>query len=87
VPGKLIVSGDAVATAERIRAAESGFIPRVLGALLLVAGSAYAVNALLTLLVPGVAQSISQVALLLETGELPIVFWLLIRGARVPTRT
>ena len=61
----------------------SGFIPRVLGVLLLIAGTAYVVAAFATLVVPRYATLISQIALPFEVAELPIILWLLIWGARV----
>ncbi|MFL6237612.1 MAG: DUF4386 domain-containing protein [Thermoanaerobaculia bacterium] len=60
----------------------SGFIPKVLGYLLMVAGTAYLANAFVSLILPQYRGLIGQIALLLETGELPIIFWLLIWGAR-----
>jgi hypothetical protein len=60
----------------------SGFIPRALGALLLVAGCAYVATAGASLLLPQYAPVVNQIALVLEAGELPIIFWLLIWGAR-----
>lgn len=60
----------------------SGFIPRVLGWLLMIAGTAYLASAFATLITPTYAAKVSQIALPLEVAELPIVFWLLIWGAR-----
>ncbi len=60
----------------------SGFIPRVLGVLLMVAGAAYLVSSFTTLILPQFAELVSRVALPLEVAELPIVFWLLIWGAK-----
>jgi len=60
----------------------SRFIPKVLGYLLVVAGSAYLVAAFATLVVPAWLPVVSKFALPLETAELPIIFWLLIWGAR-----
>jgi hypothetical protein len=60
----------------------SGFIPRVLGYLLMVAGVAYVASAFATLIVPQYATLVGQIALPLEVAELPIVFWLVIWGAR-----
>ena len=60
----------------------SRFIPSVLGALLIVAGCAYLVSSFTTLIVPQYAQRVDQVALAFEICELPIVFWLVIWGAR-----
>jgi hypothetical protein len=60
----------------------SGFIPRVLGYLLMIAGTAYLGSAFATLVLPQYAELVGNVALPLEMGELPIIFWLLIWGAR-----
>jgi hypothetical protein len=64
----------------------SGFIPRVLGGLLLIAGFANVADALATVTLPAYAPLVARIAMPLEMGELPIVFWLLIRGAREPRR-
>lgn len=61
----------------------SGFIPRVLGILLMVAGFAYLVNSFTSLLLPQYADPVSQFAMVLYFGEVPIIFWLLIWGAKV----
>jgi hypothetical protein len=60
----------------------SAFIPRVLGVLLIIAGVAYLASAFTALVLPKYGHAVSQVALPLEGAELPIVFWLLIWGAR-----
>jgi hypothetical protein len=60
----------------------SGFIPRVLGVLLMIAGSAYLARAFSVLILPQYAPLVGQIALPLEMGELPIIFWLLIWGAK-----
>jgi hypothetical protein len=60
----------------------SGFIPRVLGVLLMIAGVAYLASSFTTLILPQYAPLVSQVALPLEVAELPIIFWLVIWGAR-----
>jgi hypothetical protein len=65
----------------------SGFIPRVLGYLLFVAGAAYLASSIATLILPKYAPLVGKVALPLEVGEVPIIFWLLIWGARTPPRT
>jgi len=61
---------------------KSGFLPRVLGVLLVVAGLAYLTSSLTSLLFPPYGRAISQLMLVLEAGELPIIFWLLIKGVR-----
>lgn len=60
----------------------SGFIPRVLGVLLIIAGSAYLVGSCTALFLPPYAQPVSRFAMLLEAAELPIVLWLVIWGAK-----
>ena len=60
----------------------SGFIPRVLGFLLMIAGAAYLAAASATLIVASYAPLVAKIALPLEAGELPIIFWLAIWGAR-----
>lgn len=60
----------------------SRFIPRVLGALLMVAGVAYLVSSFVILVLPRYSAVVSQVAVPLEAAELPIIFWLVIWGAR-----
>jgi hypothetical protein len=62
----------------------SGFIPRILGVLLMIAGFGYLVSSFTSLLLPQYAKLVGQFAMVLELGELPIIFWLLIWGARVP---
>ena len=60
----------------------SGFIPRVLGVLLMIAGVGYLASSFATLVLPEYASLVSEIALPLEFLELPIIFWLLIWGAR-----
>jgi hypothetical protein len=60
----------------------SGFIPRWIGYSLMVAGSAYVANAFVTVLLPQYASVFGSIALPLEIGELPVIFWLLIWGAK-----
>jgi hypothetical protein len=62
----------------------SGFIPRALGILLFVAGSGYLANVLATFLLPEYSRAVGNVALVLEMGELPVLFWFLFRAVRPP---
>ena len=67
----------------------SGFIPRFLGILLIIAGCGYVASSFGELALPRYAGAISRVAFIANLGELPIVLWLLIWGAkpqRVPER-
>jgi hypothetical protein len=62
----------------------SGFIPRLLGVLLFIAGLGYLASSFTSLLLPQYARLVDQFAMVLTAGELPIIFWLLIWGAKVP---
>ena len=59
----------------------SGFLPRILGILLIFNCLAYVAASLTWLFAPEYANAVSNVALLPETGELWIALWMLIRGA------
>jgi hypothetical protein len=61
-----------------------GFIPRVLGFLLFAAAGGYLVYSFAALVVPQVEATVTSIAMPLEIGELPIVLWLLIWGAKTP---
>jgi len=60
----------------------SGFIPRVLGVLLLIAGAGYLIGSFTTLALPAYAPLVSRFVSPLVVGELPIIFWLLIWGVK-----
>jgi len=60
----------------------SGFIPRFLGILLFIAGSGYLLSACTSILLPEYGSIVGQFAMVLEFGEIPIIFWLLIAGLR-----
>jgi hypothetical protein len=61
----------------------SGFLPRILGILLIVNGFAYVAVSLTTLLLPAYSSLLNRFAFIPETGELWIMLWLLIKGAKV----
>ncbi len=61
-----------------------GFIPRLLGWLLLLAGVAWVADATAWLLFPHYADAVGNVAAILRKGELLIILWLAIWGARGP---
>jgi hypothetical protein len=63
---------------------KSGFLPRILGILLMVAGIAYVAGCFVRLVFPAHFPVVSQALTPLYFGELPIIFWLLIMGVRVP---
>src|SRR2546423_5031972 len=60
----------------------SGFLPRILGVLLIINGFAYVALSLTDLLLPGYASVVSRFALPAQFGELWIMLWLLVRGAK-----
>ena len=59
-----------------------GFIPRFLGFLLFIAGVGYLIGSFSALVLPTYKERGNQIAMILELGELPIIFWLLIWGAK-----
>jgi hypothetical protein len=58
----------------------SGFIPRILGILLFIAGSGYVASSFTTLVLPQYRNFVDQVATVLGILEMPIVFWFIIKG-------
>ena len=60
----------------------SGFVPRVVGVLALIAGAGYVLDAFVKLVVPQASPTITMIATPLEAGELAVVLWLAIVGAR-----
>jgi hypothetical protein len=62
----------------------SGFFPRVLGILLVVAGVGNVVSGVTSIVLPPYSHVVSRVTMPLVFGEFPIIFWLLIKGAKVP---
>ncbi len=64
---------------------KSGFIPRILGIFLFINGLTYMIMCLTFLLFPGYLNIVSQLAMpFLLLGEIPIIFWLLIKGVKTP---
>ena len=61
----------------------SGFLPRILGILLIVNGFAYLTTSLTWQLLPTYASVVERFATIPETGELWFMLWLVIKGARV----
>ena len=61
---------------------KSGFIPKILGVLLIVAGFGYLLSSFMFLVLPNYDGAISTLINILELAELPIIFWLLIVGAK-----
>jgi hypothetical protein len=61
----------------------SGFFPRILGILLMVAGCAYLTSSVTSIVLPAYSHVVSQATMPLLFGEFPMIFWLLIKGAKV----
>ena len=62
---------------------KSGFIPRIFGILLIIAGIAYMNDSFIALLLPGIHDFINQPTLLfVAIGEISITGWLLIKGVK-----
>lgn len=61
---------------------QSRFLPRILGALIIVAGVAYCLTSAFSLLWPEHRTTIFLYMTPLYLGEVPIIFWLLIKGIR-----
>ena len=66
---------------------KSGFIPRVVGYLVLIAGVSYLVGSLNFLLAPSFSKAVSSVVTIGYLGELAAVVWLVVAALRSPIRT
>lgn len=60
---------------------KSGFLPRILGFLLMIAGVAYLTTSVTSIVLPEYRSVVSRLMMPLYFGEVPIIFWLLIKGA------
>lgn len=62
---------------------KSGFIPRVIGVLMMIAGFSYLADSVTALLLPQFVGAVGRVTMILSFGEVPIILWLVIWGAKV----
>jgi hypothetical protein len=62
---------------------QSSFIPRFLGILLFIAGSAHVASSFTSLLLPQYEYVVDQFTMVLAMGEMPTVFWFIIKGFRL----
>lgn len=62
----------------------SGFFPRALGILLLVAGVGNVASGVTSIVLPPYSHVVSRITMPLVFGEFPMIFWLLIKGAKPP---
>jgi hypothetical protein len=60
----------------------SGFLPRILGVLLIIKGCAYPIQSFTSFLLPQSASLVYRLTFPALMGELVVILWLLIRGAR-----
>lgn len=60
----------------------SRFIPKVFGVLLIIACVGYVLSSFMAIVMPEQRESVATILTILTIGELPIIFWLLIVGAR-----
>lgn len=65
-----------------LAAMRSRFIPRWIGAAIIVAGTGYVMNSAVTLLIPPLAATVTPIGMVMAAGELAMVNWLLFWGAR-----
>jgi hypothetical protein len=61
---------------------KSKFLPRILGVLLIIACFGYLADSFTTLVFPAYSHVVSRYAMVLNLGEVPTIFWLLIMGAK-----
>lgn len=62
---------------------KSGYIPRILGVLLIIAGIAYVVDSSIFMLFPNYCAFVKQpILILVAIGEISITLWLLIKGIK-----
>jgi len=61
----------------------SGFIPRLIGVLLILGGAAYMADSFAFLLLPGADLFVSKFIIIASLGEIAIMLWLLIFGVKV----
>jgi hypothetical protein len=63
---------------------KSGWFPKVLGILLMIAGIGYILTSFTFFVLPAQLRTFRQMMTPLYFGEVPIILWMLIRGANVP---
>ena len=63
---------------------KSGYFPRILGILQMAAGAAYVVVGFVSIVTPAQLEGVLRVMMPLYFGEVPMILWLLVRGAAAP---
>lgn len=64
---------------------QSRFIPKIFGVLVMIAGFAYVLSSFMSIVLPQYTSTVSPIISILVLAELPIIFWLLIVGAKDQT--
>lgn len=64
---------------------QSRFIPKIFGVLVMIAGFAYVLSSFMSIVLPQYKATVSPIITILVLAELPIIFWLLIVGAKAQT--
>ena len=64
---------------------QSRFIPKIFGVLVMIAGFAYVLSSFMSIVLPQYKATASPFISILVLAELPIIFWLLIVGAKAQT--
>jgi hypothetical protein len=62
---------------------KSGFFPKILGVLMMLAGVGYVIDSFMRLILPTLAETIYPVTGLMIMGEIIFMFWVLIKGVKV----
>ena len=65
-----------------VAAMRSRFIPRWIGAAIIVAGTGYVMNSVVAMFIPRLAATVTPIGMAMGVGELAMVTWLLVWGAR-----
>lgn len=65
-------------------AMRSGYIPRILGLLLILAGGAYLLDSAMTIVLPDLAKVVSPYSMILGLAEVVMMLWLVVWGAVGP---
>ena len=65
-----------------LAAMRSGFIPRWIGAAIIVAGTGYIMNSAVAIFIPRLAATVTPIGMAMGAGELAMITWLLFWGAR-----
>ena len=63
---------------------KSGYFPKLLGVLMIMAGFGYILDFFTHFLLPDYKAIFSSIVLILTMGEIIFMFWILLKGAKLP---